>query len=158
MIVGFCWAAIIFVLGQIFQWGSLKEISLVSDAMQAVVALVAVLMAWRVTRHRAIETGAKRFWRILTFAYFSYACGHLLWFYYSSVLEIEPFPSWADVGFLGFYPLMLWALFAFPTDQNTRSDRRTLVMDIAIVMLAGTMTVWHFIVQPTLATVTDPIG
>lgn len=153
--VGFCRASFIFVLGQIFDWGTLKKISLVSDAMQATVAAVAVLMAWRVTKHPAIDAAARRFWRILTFAYFSYACGHSLWFYYSSVLEIEPFPSWADVGFLGFYPLMLWALLAFPTNQNSRSDRRTLLMDIAIVMLAGTMTVWHFIIQPTLATVTD---
>jgi PAS domain S-box-containing protein len=152
---GFCWAAFIFVLGQIFHWGDLKEISLVSDAMQAAVAAVAVLMAWRVTKHPAIDAAARRFWKILTFAYFSYACGHSLWFYYSSVLEIEPFPSWADAGFLGFYPLMLWALLSFPKDQSRHSDRRTLILDIAIVMLAGTMTVWHFIVQPTLATVTD---
>ena len=155
VVAAFSWAAIIFVLGQVFEWGNLKEISTVSDAMQAAVALVSVLMAWRVTRHPAIDAPARRFWKILTLAYFSYACGHSLWFYYSSVLEIEPFPSWADAGFLGFYPLLLWALLAFPTAESSRSDRRTLLLDIAIVMLAGTMPVWHFIVQPTLATVTD---
>ena len=152
----FAVAAFVFILAQIFEWGDLKQISAASDAMQAAISLASVLLAWRVSRHPALDETTRRAWRVAMLAFFSYAVGHNLWFYFSSILGIEPFPSQADAGFLGFYPLMLWALLSFPTAaKNNRSERLKFVMDAAIVMLGGATAVWHFIIQPTIAAITD---
>lgn len=140
----------LFIGYQIFGAGDEKQISLLSDAMQALLSVFVVFLSWRVTRHQAIDDVSRRAWRITAVTFSAYSFGHLLWFYYSSILKIEPFPSAADIGFWAFYPLMLWALFSFPTAETNRSDRLKFTMDVAIVALGGTMAVWHFIIRPTL--------
>ncbi|HQU86822.1 MAG TPA: PAS domain S-box protein, partial [Pyrinomonadaceae bacterium] len=140
----------VFIGYQIFGSGDEKQISFLSDAMQALLSLFVVVLSWRVTRHQAIDDVSRRAWRIISVSYTLYSFGHLLWFYYSSILKIEPFPSAADAGFWAFYPLMLWALLSFPTAQTNRSDRLKFTMDVAIVALGGTLAVWHFVIRPTL--------
>lgn len=140
----------LFIGYQIFGKGDEKQISFLSDAMQALLSLFVVFLSWRVTRHHAIDNISRRAWRIVFVSYTTYSFGHLLWFYYSSVLKIEPFPSVADIGFWAFYPLMLWALLSFPTAETNRSDRLKFTMDVAIVALGGTLAAWHFVIRPTL--------
>ena len=141
-----------FFIYQIFQLGDAKQVSLIADVMQAIISIAVVVLAWRVTRHKSIDAASRRAWRITTASFFSYSFGHTLWFYLSSILGIEPFPSIADAGFWGFYPLMLWALLSFPTAKTTKSDKLKFSMDIGIVLLGGTTAVWHFIIRPTIET------
>jgi hypothetical protein len=141
-----------FILFQIFGFGEQKTVSLLADAMQALISITAAFFSWRVTRHPLIDADSRRAWRIVTASFLLYAFGHNLWFYYSSILEIEPFPSLADVGFWLFYPLMLWALMSFPTVKHSSSDRRKFVMDVLLVLISGTMVVWNFIIRPTIET------
>ncbi len=141
-----------FILFQIFGFGEQKTVSLLADAMQALISITAAFFSWRVTRHPLIDADSRRAWRIVTASFLIYAFGHNLWFYYSSILEIEPFPSLADVGFWLFYPLMLWALMSFPTVKHSSSDRRKFVMDVLLVLISGTMVVWNFIIRPTIET------
>lgn len=140
----------LFIGYQVFGTRDEKQVSLLSDGMQALLSLFVVFLSWRVTRHQAIDDVSRRAWRITAVSFSAYSFGHLLWFYYSSILKIEPFPSVADAGFWAFYPLMLWALLSFPSSETNRSDRLKFSMDIAIVALGGTMAVWHFIIRPTL--------
>lgn len=140
----------LFVGYQIFGSGEEKQISLVSDAMQALLSFFVVFLSWRVTRHPAIDADSRRAWRILLVSHAFYSSGHLLWFYFSSVLGIEPFPSIADAGFLAFYPLMLWAMLSFPTAPTNRFDRFKFAMDVGIVGLGGMLAVWHFVIRPTI--------
>jgi PAS domain S-box-containing protein len=141
-----------FIFYQVFEWGDKERVSLLADAMQAVVSVTAAFFAWRVTRHPLIDEGSRRAWRILTASFLLYAFGHTLWFYYSSILGIEPFPSLADAGFWLFYPLMLWALLSFPTIQHSASERLKFVIDVLLVLLGGTTAVWNFIIRPTIET------
>ncbi len=150
LVVFFGLAGIAFILVQVFKWGEEKQVSLLSDSIQALISLASVFLAWRVTTHPAIEGQMRKAWQRVFFAYSAYSIGHCLWFVYVAILEVEPFPSWVDVGFLGFYPLMLWALLTFPTVKKEHSDRLKVSLDIAIVMFGGSIAIWHFIVRPTL--------
>ncbi len=142
----------IFIAYQLFQLGDAKQISLIADAMQAILSIATVILAWRVTRHQSIDNDSRRAWRITTASFLFYSFGHSLWFYYSSILGIEPFPSIADAGFWGFYPLMLCALLSFPTAKTSKSDKLKFGIDVGIVLLGGTTAVWHFIIRPTIET------
>jgi two-component system, LuxR family, sensor kinase FixL len=145
-------STVLFVVYQVFQFGGEKQISLIADAMQAILSVAVVILSWRVTRHSSIDDRSRFAWRITTASFFFYSFGHILWFYLSSILGIEPFPSLADVGFWGFYPLMLWALLSFPTAKTSASNKLKFSMDVGIVLLGGTAAVWHFIIRPTIET------
>lgn len=141
----------VFFIGyQIFAEAEAKQIALYADAMQALLSLAVVISAWRITRHAAIDDESRKAWRIASASFLFYSFGHCLWFYYSSILGVEPFPSLADAGFWAFYPLMLWALLSFPTAEISKTEKTKFGIDVLIVLLGGTVAVWHFIIRPTI--------
>lgn len=149
------WCVLLF-LAYITSSIEVEEFALLGDITTATILGVAVILAWRVTRHPMIDNQTRRAWQMLMLAIFSYTAGDWLWLFYSKIIEIEPFPSWADLGYLSFYPLMLWALLRIPAATAfTRSEKAKIALDVGIVMLGTTIVVWHFIIGPTLATITD---
>lgn len=141
---------VLFILYQIFQWGDEKQVAFLADIAQAVFSIGVVVFSWRVVRHPSIDSDSKRAWRSAAIAFTAYSFGHVIWFYYSSILQIEPFPSLADVGFWLFYPLMMWALLSFPTAKTSQSEKIKFLLDVGIVLLGGTTAVWDFIIRPTI--------
>ncbi len=146
---------LIFIVSQMLNLLETKEVSLLSDAMQGLISLVSVILVWKLICNPLINVEIKRSWKIIFGSYIFYSIGHNIWFYYSSILGVEPFPSIADVGFWLFYPFMFWALLSFPTDKSNKSERPKFILDIATVMLGGTLAVWHFIVRPTIENTAD---
>jgi PAS domain S-box-containing protein len=75
----------------------------------------------------------------------------------NSIVGEPPFPSTADIGYIGYYPLMLWALRSFPTAPQTAVDKRKFWLDASIVMVSGFTVVWHFVIAPTIAAGEEPL-
>lgn len=147
---------LLFFAAQTFGWIELEETALISDISTAILATGSFVLAWRMMRHLAVDDASRRVWQFLMLSFFGYACGEGLWLFYSKVVEIEPFPSWADAGYLAFYPMMLTALLLFPTARNySASDKLKLAMDVAIVMIATSVIVWYFIINPTIQGATE---
>jgi hypothetical protein len=71
------------------------------------------------------------------------------------VLQVEPFPSLADVFYLLFYPLALWGLISLPSTTHDRRERLTLSLDLVSVLTVATMFVGYFIIVPTAAVSND---
>ncbi len=90
----------------------------------------------------------RRGWLLLGVAAFSYMIGELIWFYYESILHIDPFPSLADPFYVLFYPLTLVGLLLFPFAPVNRYQRQMLWLDLAIVVTTCSMYAWYFIVAP----------
>ncbi len=90
---------------------------------------------------------------MLAFANLSNALAETLWFYYESVLHTDPFPSLADFFYLLYYPLMLMGLLRFPSAPLARRERLILWLDLGILMVAGSMVSWYFILAPLSLTV-----
>ncbi len=145
----------VYIVWQVFQWGGEAYKTFINDAAQAATSLAAFAVTWKLSRSSVLNESTRRPWRLVSFAYFFFACSQTLWFYYRQVEGIAPFPSFVDIGFLAFYPMMLHALRSFPTAERTRADRKKFFLDAATVMIAGTMVVWHFIIGPTLEKNTD---
>ncbi|MBK8812478.1 MAG: PAS domain S-box protein [Acidobacteria bacterium] len=127
------------------------DASSVNDVLELLTISVAAVLTWRVSHHPVVDSDSRRAWHLTTLAYVVFLGGSALWFYYSSILGEEAFPSAADIGYLAFYPLMLAALLNFPTAPYDRSGRLKFGLDVAIVMVGGGLAVWSFVVQPTLA-------
>jgi hypothetical protein len=97
---------------------------------------------------RKFDPRLRRGWLFLSLAIFFNMLGEALWMYYESYLGIDPFPSLADVFYLLYYPLMLGGLLLFPFAPARPLERRTLGLDLAIVMTFCAMFAWYFILAP----------
>jgi PAS domain S-box-containing protein len=148
---------VIFLVWYIFKPEENPNLNLICDLAQMISSTAAFITAWHVSKNKVFDDQTKNAWNILTLAFFSYACGQTLWFYFSSVLGVEPFPSVADIGYTAFYPLMLWALRSFPTAPQTSTDKKKFWLDASTVMVSGLAVVWHFVIRPTIATGDEPL-
>jgi PAS domain S-box-containing protein len=150
LVATFTGLSLLFILAQILQLIEISQISPISDGLLALVSLTSVFAVWRILRNPLLDDETKKAWKIILFSFVFYSIGHNTWFYYSSILGIEPFPSLADAGFWMFYPLMFWGLLSFPTNKKETTDKVKFGLDVAIVMLGGALAVWYFIIQPTI--------
>ncbi|MFN0072756.1 MAG: putative bifunctional diguanylate cyclase/phosphodiesterase [Chloroflexota bacterium] len=136
-------------LWQIYRWGGDEYKTLIGNALILPLNAWAALRAYRTAHSTALPAASRKAWHIVTCAFVAYFSGHSLYFVLESLLHVEPFPSVADVGFLSFYPLMLWGLLSFPLVMKTREERSRFWLDAAIVSVGGGMVLWHFILRPT---------
>ena len=90
-----------------------RSASNVSDVAQGVAALAASLAAaWHVRRCTDRRTQAT--WVLIGLACLSWGLGEAYWCWYSLRSDVIPFPSLADVGFLGLPVLMAVGLLVHP--------------------------------------------
>lgn len=74
--------------------------------------------------------------------------GDSLWFLQADILGIEPFPSIADVFYLGFYPLVAASFLSLPGRDGSRGARLRTWLDAGTVFLGAWMVLWYFVVGP----------
>ena len=87
----------------------------------------------------------------LGLAAFSLAMGQATWAYYELVLhEITPFPSWADVGFLGASPFILLGILTLPRRPLSAVARTRILFDGLMLMTAAVAFSWYFVLGPTV--------
>ena len=122
----------------------------VSDFGPVVLGLIATFAALRVSRRPDTDPALQKAWRRLAIAFGCWWAGDLIWFFYEIVLRQEPFPSFADVGYLAFYPCAAWALLSFPSITRRRSDWMKLGLDALTVLLCAAMGIWYLVVGPTV--------
>jgi hypothetical protein len=104
----------------------------VDDVGELVAALVSAAACMAAAR---MQRRTRAGWAFLAVSSFTWACGEALWCYYDLVRGVVvPFPSLADVGFLGAVPMTVVGLLAFSGGTN-RSTRR--LLKLAAEMFAG---------------------
>jgi diguanylate cyclase (GGDEF)-like protein/PAS domain S-box-containing protein len=98
--------------------------------------------AFRRQRHR-------RMWGLLGGACFSWAVGQAIWTGYEAIPPSRsvPFPSTADIGYLGLVPLAVAALISLPTVSQNLAGRWRTVLDG--MMIAGSLLLvsWVFVLK-----------
>ncbi len=91
----------------------------------------------------------RRFWSLLGAAVLSWAGGQLVWTWYESVLGQEvPFPSLADVGYLGLPPLAVAALLSLPLAAPTLAGRVRTILDGLMVASSLLLCSWIIVLEP----------
>ncbi len=91
----------------------------------------------------------RRFWRLLGAGLLAWSLGQATWTWIESVLGQEaPFPSLADLGYLGLPPLAAAAMLSLPVSAPTLAGRLRTVLDG--LMVAGSLLLisWTVVLHP----------
>ena len=102
--------------------------------------VVAMLAALGAAARCAPERSARTAWRLLACAFAVQLGGALGQAAYESTGRL-PFPSFVDVPYLAFYPLLLAGLLSFPSGRLAGVARLRFGLDLAIVALTGALAV-----------------
>lgn len=118
--------------------GSVQDLT--SPVLALAASLVILLTSFRF--HGALRLA----WLLIGAGFLQSAIGDGLWTLYEAVWEIEPFPSYADVFYLAFYPLIAAGLVTL-VRWHRAGDRDSLV-DASIVAIGAGVLTWVFIMSP----------
>lgn len=133
-------------------------VSAVSSVYGVLIYTGPCILAWRASRQPSLSPRTRKAWLFVAIAYLSFLIGESIWFYSESVLGIEPFPSWADVGYLMYYPLLLTALLLFVDRFRSVAERLNFWLDSSVVLIAGGLVLWYFLLRPLdQPTLDDPL-
>ena len=116
--------------------------------------IAAVILAAVAARH-ATSPAVRRAWWYLTAAMGVYTLGNLqnstYWLF-----GLDPFPSFGDIFFVGFYPLLFAAILNVLRAADVRVQWGRLALDATILMLGFGAFFWFFVIAPTSAAERDP--
>jgi diguanylate cyclase (GGDEF)-like protein/PAS domain S-box-containing protein len=126
----------------------------VSNALLIALPLsAAVCCAVRAASERRAR---RRSWALIGGAALSWGAGQSIWTFYEQVLHRGvPFPSYADVGYLGFIPLVLLGLVLMPYAELAVATRVRMLLDGLVIGVSILLVSWALILQPTLSGASD---
>jgi diguanylate cyclase len=139
-----------YVVGIVLNWGDISDRSLLANLGMLPAGLTATFVAWKASGAQT-DGRSRRAWRLMTVAFAGFFAGDALFFVYQNLLGITPFPSWADAGYLIYYPFMFAGLLTFPNTIRGSLERLTLYLDGFAVFLGGGMVIGYFFLIPTLS-------
>lgn len=145
---------IVYLGWQVFGWGGPHHKELIGDIAFWPVNSIASVLAFRVARARSFTAQVRRAWMLIGLGLVAYLLGNFLQFYYETVLHTAPYPTFADVAYLAFYPLLLAAILQFPRQRFKGFALVRLGLDAAATVVAGAAIVWYV----TLASATESGG
>lgn len=138
----------LYLLYLIFRWGGDEYLDVVNDVALLPLGLAATWFPWRAAKPATLDHRTRRAWRSIGGAWLAYTIGNTIYLYYEVILHSSPFPSWADAGYICFYPLMLNGLLCFATTLRTRVERLRFGLDAGMILLGGGMLLWYFLLLP----------
>ena len=148
--------AVAFVAWMELQIGGEQVTIAVDDIGEAVAAFVAAACCALAARR---GLGRQRLgWALLAISAVAWGAGEIVWSVYEVGLGLEvPFPSAADIGFLGAIPLAAAGMLAFFSTPRGTSTRLRLWLDGAIVLLALFFVAWTLGLKSVYEDLDDPI-
>ncbi|MEJ5244147.1 MAG: PAS domain S-box protein [Bacteroidota bacterium] len=103
----------------------------------------------------ALKASAKkfdhyRFWLLLVFAFLFNLAGEAIYNYLEIISHQTPFPSIADPFYLAFYPIILIAMFLFPSGKHSTHRKYIIIIEMLVVLLSSLMIFTEFLFGPIL--------
>jgi diguanylate cyclase (GGDEF)-like protein/PAS domain S-box-containing protein len=86
-------------------------------------------------------------WHLLAGGLFMFVAGDIVYSYYEFVLDADPFPSLADVFYLGGYPFVAAGLLVLARARSNGGDRAAF-LDAAILAIGLGVVSWVFLMAP----------
>ena len=119
-----------------------------SSLALAALELLCIILGLCISRQKKFDRRLRTGWFLLTLGIASNLLAEILWFHLETNLKVDPFPSLPDLFYLLYYPLTMLGLLLLPFAPVSRRERTTLWLDLAIVMVTGSMACWYFILAP----------
>jgi signal transduction histidine kinase len=96
---------------------------------------------------------ARKAWIMIAAAMAFNTLGDLSWTVIEFVLHQNPFPSFADIGYLMFYPLFALGIFLLPDVPFSSREKIKVLLDAAIVIVSATLVFWVLLVAPIVISI-----
>jgi diguanylate cyclase (GGDEF)-like protein len=159
------WAAIGVAAAYLLGWiliGFALEGTKVRDTALAIYFLpnhfVATALAFYASRRPTLDPRTRRSWLLLALAGAFMAASDGLWFFYEVVRGTENTPVWIDGVALSAFPLWVVGLLHFPSAPRAATERVKYWLDIATVLVGGTMISWYFALRPIAVAYHSTVG
>ena len=116
-----------------------------------VVGLLSVCFATRLSLSHRARGRLSLAWALFAASLFAFWAGEVIWVVEDSLLGGAQSPSWADAGYLAYYPLLVAASFLLSRwSGGSRGERQRMSLDMLTILLGGSLLVWFFVLQPAL--------
>ncbi len=139
------WVLTLLLLGQA---GNSATAQLVSNVGLTGIAFGA---GWAALGRARKAPSIRRFWVFFGLACLSWSIGQAIWTWYESVLGRDvPFPSLADIGYLGMPILAAAALLTLPLAAPTLAGRARTILDGLMVAAALLLVSWVLVLGPVV--------
>src|SRR5689334_17103772 len=123
--------------------------SLIANLWYVPIGLVATALALQLATRRDLPRRQRMAWQLIVVGGLMTALSDTLWVYVENITKQDPSGNLiANLGYLAFYPAMLAAFLLFPEGLRSRRDALKFGLDVATVVIAGTMAVWYFVIAP----------
>ncbi len=107
-------------------------------------------------RSRRCAEELRTFWRLLGAAALSWGLGQAVWTWYESILGQDvPFPSPADLGYLGMAPLAAGALLSLPLAAPSLAGRVRTIIDGLTVAASLMVVSWIVVLRQILRSASE---
>ena len=120
------------------------------------VGVAAVALAAAVLGVRRNRPSRRRAWSLFLLGLACRFVGDVIWAVEVSTLDVDPFPSVADVAYLASFPLMAAGLALMVRSREPRGDRGATV-DTAIIATGTAVLVAVFVIAPTVTDTTQDL-
>jgi diguanylate cyclase (GGDEF)-like protein/PAS domain S-box-containing protein len=132
VLIGWAGFSVFFAAWLQFQWGGGAVTQRFDNLAETLAAFIAAgvcgLAAWR---HRQRSRIA---WTLMGASALSWSLGQAIWTYYEQVIGRQvPFPSFADLGYLGAVPLAVAGVLFFPSTPARATSLLRTVLDALLV-------------------------
>jgi signal transduction histidine kinase len=105
-------------------------------------AAAGLVLAWAAIRGRRPGWSA---WALIGLGILGWGIGEIIWVYYSGWLDLEvPYPGWADVFYVGAYPLVFAGVLMLPHVHARKWERVRLSLDTLAGTVAVSAITWTF--------------
>jgi signal transduction histidine kinase len=90
-------------------------------------------------------------WALIGFGVLAWGIGEIIWVYYSGLLGAEvPYPGWADVFYVGAYPLVFAGVLMLPHVHARKWERARLSLDALAGTVAVSAIMWTFYLKDAI--------
>ena len=152
-VAAYCAAGAAFVVWVVWGGGSPRQRTVISDAAFLPVGPGAAWFAWRAAHRGDTGRRARKGWTLIALGALSWGIGDALWFVLEVVGDIAPFPSVADVFYLGFYPLIAVGVAFVTPEPLTRGERLRFALDALTLTAVAAPVAWSAAIAPSMGAV-----
>ncbi|MFC4456282.1 putative bifunctional diguanylate cyclase/phosphodiesterase [Deinococcus sonorensis] len=130
-------------------WPTLGAAPLFSDLLLVPPFVLSGVLLWRTAR--SFEGRVAQGWRLFALGVFSWAAGQLTYAGLDTLTTFKPYPSLADLGYLGLIPCFALGLWRLGGLRNGRPLDPRLLLDAAMLGLVLVSLYWTLLLGPSLA-------
>jgi len=114
--------------------------------------LASIALFWAAYESKAISRRLGLAWLFIAAGQMVYTLGDLSWMLLEVILEELPYPSFADLFYVAYYPAFFTGTVLLSLENHVTTQKFKNTLDMAIIMSGAFLFYWFILLQPITAT------